>query len=71
MGGDSHINQGTTVADDFLGVWGMWGRNNEVRVAATLRQVILMAFRSKGLEHENTKHRFAKALSFLFIRELY
>jgi len=46
MGGDSHINQGTTVADDFLGVWGMWGRNNEVRVAATLRQVILMAFRT-------------------------
>jgi hypothetical protein len=45
LGGDSYINRGITVTDDFLGVWGMWGRNNEVRVTATLRRVVLMAFR--------------------------
>jgi hypothetical protein len=49
LDGDSYINQGTTVADDFLGVWDIWGRKNEVKVAATLRRVVLMAFRREVL----------------------
>jgi hypothetical protein len=45
LSGDSYINRGIKLIDDFLGVWGMWGCNNEVKVVAMLRRVVLMAFR--------------------------
>ena len=46
----------------FFGeVWGKWGNDNEVRVAATLRYLVLMAFRRR-VDQKGSKSAPARTL---------